>query len=119
MTEFIPGLELSHCFYKEAVKPIIEEHFSGLKYSAALIGYGSDVLGFDDPISTDHEWGPRLLLFLSEEDYKKYEAAIDETLSRKLPYTFKGFSTNFSSGSVQWQEYIQSGLIEHKVWYRN
>ncbi|MDJ0636218.1 MAG: DUF4037 domain-containing protein [Xenococcaceae cyanobacterium MO_188.B29] len=116
MTEFIPGLELSKSFYKEAVKPILESHFSELKYSAALIGYGSDVLDFDNLVSTDHEWGPRLLLFLSEEDYEKYQAEIDNTLSKKLPYTFKGFSTNFSSGGVQWQEYIQSGLINHKVW---
>lgn len=116
MTEFIPGLELNECFYKEAVKPILESHFLGLRYSAALIGYGSDVLGFDTSVSTDHEWGPRLLLFLSEEDYEKYQAEIDDTFSKKLPYIFKGFSTNFSSGAVQWQEYIQSGFINHKVW---
>lgn len=72
MTEFIPGLELSKSFYKEAVKPILETQFSGLRYSAASIGYGSDVLGFDTPVSTDHEWGPRLLLFLSEEDFELF-----------------------------------------------
>lgn len=116
MTRFIPGLELNKFFYQEAVKPILELYFSGLRYSAALIGYGSDVLGFDTSVSTDHEWGPRLLLFLSEEDYEKYGTEIDYTLSQKLPYTFRGFSTNFSSSAVQWQEYIQSGFINHKVW---
>lgn len=113
MRKFIPGLELNESFYQEAVKPILEKHFWGLKYSAASIGYGSDVLGFDTEVSTDHEWGPRLLLFLSPEDYEQYKAEINDTLSKKLPYTFKGFSTNFSSGDVQWQEYIQSGLINH------
>lgn len=116
MTEFIKGLELNELFYKEVVKPILESHFLKLKYSAALIGYGSDVLGFDTPISMDHEWGPRLLLFLSENDYEKYGQEIDNILTRKLPYTFKGFSTNFSSKGVQWQEHIQSGLINHKIW---
>jgi Domain of unknown function (DUF4037) len=116
MAKFVSGLELSESFYNEAVKPILESRFSGLQHSAALIGYGSDVLGFDTPVSTDHEWGPRLLLFLSEEDYEEYEAEISYTLRQKLPYTFKGFSTNFSSGGVQWQEYIQSGSINHKVW---
>ena len=116
MTEFISGLKLNEFFYKEAVRPILELHFSRLRYSAALIGYGSDVLGFDTPISIDHEWGPRLLLFLSEDDYEKYGQEIDNTLSRKLPYNFKGFSTNFSSGGVQRQEHIQSGLVNHKVW---
>lgn len=52
MTEFIPGLNLSEYFYKYAVKPILEAQFSGLRYSAALIGYGSDVLGFDNSVST-------------------------------------------------------------------
>lgn len=116
MSEFISGLQLNESFYEEAVKPILEENFRGLRYSAALIGYGSDVLGFDTEISTDHEWGPRLLLFLSPEDYEQHKIEIDRILSKKLPYTFKGFSTNFSTGDVQWQEYIQSGLIAHKVW---
>jgi hypothetical protein len=31
-----------------------------------LIGNGSEGLGFDTPMSTDHCWGPRLLLFLSK-----------------------------------------------------
>jgi hypothetical protein len=116
MPEFIPGLELNKSFYHEAVKPILESHCPGLRYSAALIGYGSDVLGFDTPISTDHEWGLRLLLFLSEGDRETCGAEIGDTFSRKLPHSFKGFSTNFSSGGVQWQEYIQSGSINHKIW---
>ena len=116
MSDFIPGLELNELFYREIVKPILRSHFPELQYSTALIGYGSDVLGFDTHISTDHEWGPRLLLFLSEEDYEQYEAEIDYIFKKNLPYTFKGFSTNFSFGNVQYQEYIQSGLINHKVW---
>lgn len=116
MTKFISGLDLNELFYKEAVKPILESNFVGLRYSAALIGYGSDVLGFDTPVSMDHEWGPRLLLFLSEDHYKKYGVEINNTLSRNLPYTFRGFSTNFSFGGVQWQEHIKSGLVNHKVW---
>ena len=116
MTKFIPGLELNESFYKQIVEPILEANFPGLRYSAALIGYGSDVLGFDTPISTDHEWGPRLLLFLSEADYEKYRAEIDDTLNKKLPYTFRGFSTNFSLGNIQWQEHIATGSVNHKIW---
>ena len=46
MPEFIAGLKLSEMFYKEAVGPILDRHWPRLKHSAALIGYGSDVLGF-------------------------------------------------------------------------
>jgi hypothetical protein len=63
---FITGLELNQHFNIEVVRPLLAERFPDLAYSAALIGYGSDVLGYDTPLSTDHEWGPRLLLFLEE-----------------------------------------------------
>ncbi|MGO9606311.1 MAG: hypothetical protein ACLQAT_23465 [Candidatus Binataceae bacterium] len=42
---FIRGLELNRSFYREAVAPILASVFSDLRYSAALIGRGSDVLG--------------------------------------------------------------------------
>ena len=54
MTAFIPGLELSRLFYQEAVRPILDAVFPGLPHSAALLGRGSEVLGFDDAMSTDH-----------------------------------------------------------------
>lgn len=54
MPDFIPGLQLSEAFYREAVRPILDAAFPGLVYAAALIGNGSDVLGYDTPRSTDH-----------------------------------------------------------------
>jgi len=63
---FISGLELNRAYYGEVVRPILQNYAPDLAYSAALIGYGSDVLGYDTAISTDHEWGPRLLLFFDE-----------------------------------------------------
>ena len=49
--KFIPGLELARRFYWEAVRPILDADFPGLRHSAALIGAGSEVLGFDTPMS--------------------------------------------------------------------
>lgn len=46
MSEFIPGLTLCGDFYREAVRPILDDAFPGLPHSAALIGSGSEVLGF-------------------------------------------------------------------------
>ena len=91
MQNFIPGLELSRLFYREIVQPIIDEHFATLQYSAALIGAGSEVLGFDTAMSSDHDWGPRLQLFLNEIDYSNHAKAIEETLQRYLPDQFRGF----------------------------
>lgn len=60
MPDFIQGLELAGSFYLEAVRPLLQSNLPGLQYSAALLGSGSEVLGFDTEMSTDHHWGPAL-----------------------------------------------------------
>ena len=57
---FIPGVELARHFYDEAIAPLLGD----VKHSAALLGWGSDVLGFDTERSTDHGWGPRLQILV-------------------------------------------------------
>ena len=99
MTKFIQGLQLCQQFYEEVVKDLIEKEFPGLRYSAALLGHGSEVLGFDTETSTDHHWGPRVMLFLSEKDFVKKDQ-ISEFLSRNLPPTFKGYSTHFGPPDI-------------------
>ncbi len=118
--EFIPGLELAEGFYSEAVKPVLLKDFPDLKYSAALIGQGSEVLGFDTEMSTDHHWGPRVILFLTPVDLKTKEANIKAILSRKLPHSYRGYATNFSqpdpddNGTKIMRE-ASSGEVNHRV----
>jgi hypothetical protein len=88
---FLPGLDLSEALYREAVQPILSRNFPGLATSAALLGSGSEVLGFDTPQSPDHDWGPRLMLFLSETDFPHYHDAVDEALRRELPREIRGY----------------------------
>lgn len=120
MHSFIPGLELNRLFFTEIVQPLLTARFPDVAYSAGLIGYGSDVLGYDTEISTDHEWGPRLLLFLRNEDYPKRSEAINKTFRRELPLTFHGFSTNFSAPNtddkgVRILEAGKPGHINHHI----
>jgi hypothetical protein len=120
MTQFMPGLELNRLFYREVIKPLLAAWFPDVAYSAGLIGYGSDVLGYDTNISTDHEWGPRLLIFLRDEDYSALHEAISETFSRELPMTFRGYSTNFSApvaggAGVRQLEPGQPSQINHHI----
>jgi hypothetical protein len=65
----IKGVELSRRFYGELVDPWLGRAFPSLRHAAALIGYGSELLGFDDAMSQDHNWGPRVLLFVSQADF--------------------------------------------------
>jgi hypothetical protein len=95
MMQFIPGKKLSELYFSEVIHPLLSEHFPSLIYSAAQLGWGSDVLDMDTPMSMDHGWGPRLTLFLNGPDFVKYEDTLDQFFVNHLPFTFKGFSTHF------------------------
>jgi hypothetical protein len=92
---FMKGLDLSQVFYEEAVKPLLESDFPDLVYSAGHLGAGSDVLGFDTEQSMDHDWGPKLLIFLGEKDYEKYHESLVTFLGHNLPTDIRGFPVNF------------------------
>lgn len=51
MPKFIPGLELKRLFYEEAIRPILDREFPQLRHSAARLGSGSEVLGYDTELS--------------------------------------------------------------------
>ncbi|MFT5195608.1 MAG: hypothetical protein ACI85U_002630, partial [Candidatus Promineifilaceae bacterium] len=92
---FINGLDLSENFYRDVVQPLLDKHFPDLQYSAALLGNGSEILGFDTAQSMDHDWGPRLMLFLSQADHDRLKSPIDQMLRTQLPSEYAGISTNF------------------------
>ncbi|GAA2938939.1 MULTISPECIES: DUF4037 domain-containing protein [Streptomyces] len=96
MPSFLPGLELSRRFYTEAVRPLLDEALPGIPHSAARLGSGSEVLGYDTPRSADHEWGPRLQLFLRPQDADRHGPRLTALLSHRLPKTFLGHPTHFA-----------------------
>jgi hypothetical protein len=111
---------LCRLFYHEVIKPILETEFPELSYAAALIGPGSEVLGFDTQMSTDHHWGPRMMLFLTDDDLPRYEQSIHDIITHNLPYTFRGYPTNFTppdpnDNGTQLLQRIDSGPINHRV----
>jgi hypothetical protein len=118
--KFTPGLELARRFYWEAVRPLLDADFPGLPHSAALIGTGSEVLGFDTPMSSDHHWGPRTMLFLAEDDYERQRDRITGSFRWKLPHRFLGYPTNFSApnpddGGTQRLAATEAGPVNHRV----
>ena len=118
MPKFIPGLKLCDLFYQKEVRPILTKEFPRLRYSAALIGWGSEVLGFDTPLSRNHHWGPRLLLFLTNQDYFRLKDRISQILSDNLPCEFLGYSTNYSepdANRVRHPVKIKRGPVNHMV----
>jgi hypothetical protein len=101
MGGFVSGVELSRRFYAEAVRPVLEASYPGLPYAAALLGRGSEVLGFDDEMSGDHNCEPRVELFLRKEDRSRHGAALEEVLRRELPERFAERPTLFGVHTVR------------------
>ena len=120
MPEFIPGAELCRLFFAEAVKPVIDDAFPRQRYAAALLGSGSEVLGFDTAMSTDHDWGPRVDLFVGEEDHDSARLTLDAVLRERLPCTFRGFPTSFTDpdpndNGTRLPELRDGAPIRHKI----
>lgn len=118
MPNFIPGLTLSESFYNEAARPILDAHFPQLLHSAGILGWSSEVLGYDDLTSTDHNWGPRFQLFLSQQDYATYADPVSEVLSQELPLEFRWYPTNFGvsvQGDQRAMERSITGPVAHKI----
>lgn len=105
--KFLPGIELNKAFYFEVIRPLIKANFPQLQYSAALIGYGSDVLEVDNPTSMDHNWGPRCCIFLSKEDYH-LKKEIENYFKYNLPFEFKGFPTNYTDPRYDYTQKLSS-----------
>lgn len=114
MNDFIPGLKLNEFFYHEAIAPLLNLHFPELLYSAALIGWGSDVLGYDDVQSTDHNWGLRLQIFLREQDYDRYYSLINKAFDEQLPVSFRGYPVAFERIGDEVQR-EKPGTSEHNI----
>jgi hypothetical protein len=93
---FLPGLELCRRLYVEAVRPLLDDTYPGLRHAAARLGPGSEVLGFDGPRSVDHDWGPRLELFLAPEDVARHGEALSAVLTNRLPKRIHGWPTHFA-----------------------
>ena len=116
----LSGLELSGIFYQQAVRPLLETHYPTLRHTACLVGAGSEILGFDDAMSRDHGWGPRLQLFLENQDYLAHHEAIDTLFSTHLPYEIAGFATHFTipapdEDEAPVAEFKTGGPINHAI----
>lgn len=117
---FVPGLDLAEGFFRDHVQPLLAEGFPALRYSAGLVGHGSEVLGFDTPVSTDHHWGPRVMLFLTPGDRDALADPIRAHLGRRLPVSYRGWSTTFTppdpdDNGTRLLRAVESGPVDHLV----
>jgi hypothetical protein len=93
------GIELARAYHAEVVGPLLEDRFPGLPYAAARLGSGSDMLGFDDEQSRDHDWGLRLTLLVGADTdgASSLAAEVDAYLEHALPQAWRGLPTRFAT----------------------
>src|SRR6266700_5715304 len=94
------GAELAREFYSDLVAPVLAESLPRLKYAAGRLGRGSDVLGLDDAISRDHDWGCRLTVLVDAADADALPR-IGELLEHRLPERYRDRPVRFP---VTWDQ---------------
>jgi len=93
-TSALSGRELARQFHADLVQPLLARRMPGLGYAAGRLGSGSDVLGLDDEMSRDHDWGCRLTLLVAERD-RDAVPEIRGLLERELPESYRGLPVRF------------------------
>ena len=92
--DVLRGGELAREFHTDVVGPLLSRAMPGLRYAAGRLGSGSDVLGFDDAMSRDHDWGCRLTLLVDEAD-RAAMPQVSGLLERELPGFYRGLPVRF------------------------
>lgn len=89
------GIELSEKYYNAFGKQMIEQKFKEIQNDLAvgILGGGSECLGFDDDISTDHDFEPAFCIFVPDSIDDKTLFELEREYS-KLPKEFLGYKKN-------------------------
>jgi uncharacterized protein DUF4037 len=87
------GIHLARNYYTDVVAPLLERRLPGLRYAAARLGRGSEVLGLDDDMSRDHDWGLRLELFVEPDAVDAVTALLDD----HLPESYAALPVRFAT----------------------
>jgi hypothetical protein len=87
------GMDIAKTFFFEWGYPFLKENFPEIadRMAAGRLGGGSDIIGADDEISQDHQWGPVFTLYLSAEDYAAYGEKIEAEINKAAPADWKGY----------------------------
>ncbi|MBQ1477330.1 MAG: DUF4037 domain-containing protein [Erysipelotrichaceae bacterium] len=86
------GLELSRRYFEEYGRGMLEERFPHLlnDLAAGLFGSGSECYGFDDDLSTDHDFEPGFLILLKD-TVSRIDAFLLERAYASLPKEYLGY----------------------------
>ncbi|PRY14447.1 DUF4037 domain-containing protein [Kineococcus rhizosphaerae] len=89
VTPRVNGADLARRFHHEVVEPLVRGEFGDVPLVAGRFGGGSDVLGHDDDVSADHDWGLRTTLLVPA------GPPVARFLQDALPAEFAGHPVRF------------------------
>jgi len=116
----VKGMQLSWEYYITYGGQMLQEEFPELmdRIAVGLIGSGSECFGYDDEISTDHDFEPGFGIFIPGEDVMDTKTAFQlERAYAKLPKEYKGYERSLVNpvggmrhGVIRTDEYLMSRL---------
>lgn len=86
------GLMLARRYYEKIGAKMLTESFPDFadRIACGFVGEGSECFGFDDAFSQDHDFGAGFCLWLTDEDFDKIGAELEEAYDA-LPHEFMGY----------------------------
>lgn len=116
------GLSLSRNYYETYGRPMLEDCFPEFldKIAVGLVGKGSDCFGYDDELSRDHDWGPDICIWVTDETYAQIGEALKQAYTL-LPDTFMGYRRT-ESGKERGRRGVMTissfyhGLLQASAW---
>ena len=104
------GLELAEQLYREKIRDAIAAEFPEYesRIAVGLAGPGSECFGYDDAISRDHDFAPRLCLWLTEADAR--------AVGQRLQSRYAAWTAEYDAVTPMAAD--RSGAVAIGDWYR-
>ena len=130
--DWVSNLERSRTFYEKYGKTMIHETFADYedRIAVGMVGEGSDCFGYDDKISTDHDYEIGFCMWLLQSDYeeigeelqREYEKLIQTYLqkdgvnlflsNRRGIFGVNDFYNRILGTDMDYEKMVESGAVD-------
>jgi hypothetical protein len=100
---FRSAADIGSGFHDDVIAPLVAD----TSYAAGLLGWGSDVLGYDTERSMDHGWGPRLAVFVDADQVEP----VRQRVEAGLPDSYRGYAVRFGWDQVSPTHHISVSTL--------
>ena len=92
-------IDISHDFFEQIVKPVLQEKFPAEAAETAfgVFGHGSEALKLDDEYSRDHHWGIRIDALMPVDVFQNKREELMRVVGESVPHTFQGIELGEST----------------------